>query len=148
MDRSELRSSSFYEYSRGWERERCCVLSVESQVLSGRKQRWSNDREGEREREMHVWDLKGTAPGCLRYLFFSKAMRCLVKEGSYATVKTGSILLHFSPTDCSLWSVNVRTTPHLWPVDAQKREIPLTIFTARRAKTVQTKACGAHITSP
>lgn len=62
---------------------------------------------------MHVWDLKGTAPGCLGYLFLSKAMRCLVKEGSYATLRTGSILLHFSPADCSLRSANVRTCLHL-----------------------------------
>lgn len=53
---------------------------------------------GERERERYacVWDLKGTAPGCLGYLFLSKAMRCLEKEASYvlnATVRTGSILL-------------------------------------------------------
>lgn len=87
-----------------------CLLSHRSSVAGSSAGQMT---EREREREMHVWDLKGTAPGCLRYLFFSKAMRCLVKEGSYATVKTGSILLHFSPTDCSLWSVNVRTTPHL-----------------------------------
>lgn len=44
-----------------------------------------------------MWDLKGTAPGCLGYLFLSKAMRCLEKEASYvliATVRTESILLH------------------------------------------------------
>ena len=75
----------------------------------------------EREREMHVWDLKGTAPGCLGYLFLSKAMRCLVKEGSYTTLRTGSILLLFSPADCSLWSANVRTCLYLRPVDAWKK---------------------------
>lgn len=57
------------------------------------------ERESERakERDACVWDLKGTAPGCLGYLFLSKAMRCLEKEASYvlnATVRTGSILLH------------------------------------------------------
>lgn len=44
-----------------------------------------------------MWDLKGTAPGCLGYLFLSKAMRCLEKEASYvlnATARTGSVLLH------------------------------------------------------
>lgn len=53
----------------------------------------------ERERYACVWDLKGTAPGCLGYLFLSKAMRCLEKEASYvpnATVRTGSILLHLA----------------------------------------------------
>lgn len=56
---------------------------------------WKTERE--RERYACVWDLKGTAPGCLGYLFLSKAMRCLEKEASYvlnATVRTGSILLH------------------------------------------------------
>lgn len=43
------RSSYFYEYSRGWAKEHCCILAVESQVLSGRKHCWSNDRERERQ---------------------------------------------------------------------------------------------------
>lgn len=104
MDGSEFESSYFYEYSRGWARERCCILAVESQVLSGRKHCWSNDREREGEGDMEdrgryacVWDLKGTAPGCLGYLFLSKAMWCLEKEASCvlnATVRTRSILLH------------------------------------------------------
>lgn len=53
----------------------------------------------ERGRYACVWDLKGTASGCLGYLFLSKAMRCLEKEASYvvnAEVRTGSILLHLS----------------------------------------------------
>lgn len=33
-------------------------------------------------------DLKGTAPGCLGYLFLSKAMRCLETEASYALIAT------------------------------------------------------------
>lgn len=38
---------------------------------------------------MCVWgDLKGTAPGCLGYLFLSKAMRCLETEASYALIAT------------------------------------------------------------
>lgn len=51
--------------------------------------------EGERERDACVWDLKGTAPGCLGYLCLSKAMRCLEKGASYvlnATVRAGSTL--------------------------------------------------------
>lgn len=59
------------------------------------------ERDMEGERDMRVWDLKGTAPGCLGYLFLSKAMRCLEKESSYvlnATVRTGSILLHLPQT--------------------------------------------------
>lgn len=51
IDGSELQSSYIYEYARGWARERCCILAVESQVLSGRKHCWSNDRERERERD-------------------------------------------------------------------------------------------------
>lgn len=50
-----------------------------------------------------MWDLKGTASGCLGYLFLSKAMGCLEIQASYvldATARTGSILLH-SP-DCGL----------------------------------------------
>lgn len=45
------RLSWCYEYSRGWARERRCFLAVESQVLSGRKHCWSNDRGRERERD-------------------------------------------------------------------------------------------------
>lgn len=60
------------------------------------------EREGEgdmeeRGRYVCVWDLKGTAPGCLGYLFLSKAMQCLEKEASCvldATVGTRSIVFH------------------------------------------------------
>ena len=62
MEGSELRSSDFYEYSKGWARERCCILAVESQVLSGRKHCWSNDRKREWE-----WDVEGRARGGERY---------------------------------------------------------------------------------
>lgn len=48
-------SSYFYEYSRGWAKEHCCILAVESQVLSGRKHCWSNDRERERQSEREGW---------------------------------------------------------------------------------------------
>lgn len=66
-----------------------------------------------RERDACVWDLKGTAPGCLGYLFLSKAMRCLEKEASYvlnATVRTWSVL--YAPN--GVWgSVNVRARLYL-----------------------------------
>lgn len=72
------------------------LLSHRSSVAgSTAGQMTESEREREtrrREREMCVcvWDLKGTAPGCLGYLFLSKAMRCLEKEASYvlnATVR-------------------------------------------------------------
>lgn len=50
-------------------------------------------------------DLKGTAPGCLGYLFLSKAMRCLETEASYAliaTVRTQSIIFELSLTILAL----------------------------------------------
>lgn len=61
------------------------------------------ERERERDMCVCVWDLKGTAPGCLGYLCLSKAMRCLEKEASYvlnATVRTGSFLLLEQTTVC------------------------------------------------
>lgn len=80
------------------------LLSHRSSVAgSTAGQMTDRDRKKGRERCVCVcvWDLKGTAPGCLGYLFLSKAMRCLVKEASYvpnATVKIGSILSHFPQT--------------------------------------------------
>lgn len=71
--------------------------SVAGSTAGQMTERESERETWRRERYACVWDLKGTAPGCLGYLFLSKAMRCLEKEASYvlnATVRTGSILLH------------------------------------------------------
>lgn len=58
------------------QKEHCYIPAVESQVFGGRKHCWSNDGGRERKRNMEgseiymcVWDLKGTASGCLGYLF-------------------------------------------------------------------------------
>lgn len=70
--------------------------STAGQMTEREKERETRRRERGRARYACVWDLKGTAPGCLGYLFLSKAMRCLEKEASYvlnATLRTGSILL-------------------------------------------------------
>lgn len=50
-------------------------------------------------------DLKGTAPGCLGYLFLSKAMRCLETEASYALIATVRAQHYFCAFSDNLGSV-------------------------------------------
>lgn len=79
-------------------------------------------RERERERCMcGIW--KELLLAVLDIYSFLKQWGVWWKEASYATLRTGSILLHSSPADCSLWSANVRTCLHLWPADARKRDV-------------------------
>lgn len=62
-----------------------------------------------------MWDLKGTASGCLGYLFLSNAMGCLEIQASYvlnATARTGSILLHLPESGVC---VDARTHPQTKP---------------------------------
>lgn len=77
--------------------------STAGQMTEREKERERHGGGEERERYACVWDLKGTAPGCLGYLCFSKAMRCLERGASYvlnAAVRAGSIRLHLTDYEC------------------------------------------------
>lgn len=60
------------------------------------------------------WDLKGTASGCLGYLFPCKALMCLEKEARYVLNVTGKAVKGALNTFAHLYSAVVKGIVHIF----------------------------------